>query len=99
MVEEEVENVEELGSKDEEKEEFDYDEMYEDKFEKVREAIGAKYMEMENKDFRLASMNISVAFLQGNILDRCAFMKPLSDQRMDRWLWSVEAEETIVWIE
>ena len=47
VVEKEVENIIALGGKAEDKEEFDDDEMDEDKFEVARDAIGEKNMEME----------------------------------------------------
>ena len=43
-----------------------------------------------NKDFGLALMDIRADFLQGNLLDRDIFMKPLSDQRMDGYLWELK---------
>ena len=43
-----------------------------------------------NEDFGLALMNIRAAFLQGNLLDRDIFMKPLSDQRVDGYLWKLK---------
>ena len=43
----EVENVNELDDKTEEKGEFDDDKREEDKFEVARDAIGVKYLEIE----------------------------------------------------
>ena len=45
---------------------------------------------MANNDFDLALLDISAAFLQGNLLDRGMFIEPLSDQRMDRYLWKLK---------
>ena len=36
-----------------------------------------------NKKFDLVLMDIKVAFLQGNTLDRDVFMKPPEDQRIE----------------
>ena len=51
VIETEDEVMEELGSKYEEKEELDDDEIDLDKFEIARDSIGAKYMEMEKSVF------------------------------------------------
>ena len=45
---------------------------------------------MVNEDFRLASMDIRAAFLQGKVLDRDVFTKPPEDPSIDGWLWKLK---------
>ena len=43
-----------------------------------------------NSRFQLASVDIRVAFLQSNVLDRDVFVEPPSDVKKQGWIWRLK---------